>query len=75
MTRTEAMQMRKTIYVPLTWEEFVKLREVATNECRDPREQARYLVRVGLGMTDQEKHNDAVMNFGETHGAVAAIAG
>ena len=42
--------MRKQINVPLTVDEFVRLREVATNECRDPREQARYLVRVGLGL-------------------------
>ena len=67
--------MRKTIYVPLTWEEFAKLREVAMSECRDPREQARYLVRVGLGMTDQEKHNGAVRLLADDYGAVAAVAG
>lgn len=67
--------MRKPVYVRLTPEEFAKLREVALHECRDPREQARYLVRVGLGMTDQEKHNGAVRLLADDYGAVAAMAG
>lgn len=67
--------MRKSIYVPLTWEEFVKLREVALNECRDPREHARYLVRVGLGMADPEKHNGAAHAMTGECGAVVSLPG
>lgn len=70
--------MRKPVYLRLTQEEFETLRNVALNECRDPREHARYLLRVGLGLqqrTDPEKHNDAVRPLAREHGAVAAIAG
>lgn len=43
--------MRKPVYLRLTPEEFETLRNVALAECRDPREHARYLIRVGLGLT------------------------
>jgi hypothetical protein len=42
--------MRKPVYLRLTPEEFEMLRDVALAECRDPREHARYLIRVGLGL-------------------------
>ena len=66
--------MRKSIYVPLTWEEFVKLREVALNECRDPREHARYLVRVGLGMADPENKSGARVVLADP-GTTVGLAG
>ena len=55
--------------------EMEALRRAAQAELRRPREQARYLVRVGLGMTDQEKHNGAVRLLADDYGAVAAVAG
>ena len=44
----------RTVYVPLTMEEYAALRELADAECRDPKEQARYLIRVGLGLTGRK---------------------
>ena len=38
------------ISVPLTQDELTRLLEVSHEELRHPREQARYLLRVGLGL-------------------------
>lgn len=38
------------IYVPITGDEFLRLQQVAVQECRTPHDQARYLLRVGLGL-------------------------
>jgi len=65
----------RKVTLPLTETEWRALCETAKSADRTPKLQARHLVRAALGLTDQEKHNDAVMNFGETHGAVAATAG
>lgn len=42
------------INIPLTLEERQALSAAALAECRDPRDQARYLVRVGLGLAGRE---------------------
>lgn len=68
------MSAQTRISVPMTQDELTRLLEVSRRELRHPRDQARYMLRSALGLTDQEKHNGAVMNFGETHGAVAAVA-
>lgn len=40
------------IYVPLGRDEFIALRESAENSYRHPRDQARYLLRLALGLED-----------------------
>jgi hypothetical protein len=59
--RKEAMTR---IYVPMTSDEWLELVRVSQDECRHPREQARYLLRQALGLTcedspSQQKHNRA----------------
>ena len=58
----------------MTTDEWAALVRAAGQNCRDPKQEARYLVRVGLGLTDQEKHNGAGIRQ-DTPRAVAAIAG
>ena len=45
------------VSVPLSLEEFVALRDTATRECRHPQEQARYMLRRALGVTQQNEGN------------------
>lgn len=47
------------ITVPLGKDEFFALRENADREYRHPREQARYLLRLALGLADPNKHESA----------------
>ena len=42
------------IIVPLGKDEFQALRELSAREYRHPRDQARYLLRQALGLTDGE---------------------
>lgn len=44
------MIRQTSINIPLTPAEVDALRKVATTELRHPRDQARYLLRVGLGL-------------------------
>lgn len=62
------------INVPLSKDEFIALRDVALKEYRHPRDHARYLLRMALGLAEEpatNKHNraDAVLADG---GAVVA---
>ena len=64
------------ITVPLSRDEFIALRELASVQLRLPRDQARYLVRLGLGLAGEtakpeNKHNRAVA-FQSDAGAVVA---
>lgn len=45
------MQAIRRVTVPLTEDECNALRRLANAELRDPREQARYLLRAALGLT------------------------
>ena len=65
----------RKVTLPLTEAEWSALCETAKSADRTPKLQARHLVRAALGMTDPEKHNDAVRPLAREHGAVAAIAG
>ena len=47
------------ITVPLGKDEFFALRENADREYRHPREQARYLLRLALGLDNPNKHETA----------------
>lgn len=47
------------ITVPLGKDEFHALRENADREYRHPREQARYLLRLALGLDNSQKHESA----------------
>lgn len=47
------------ITVPLGEDEFFALRENAGREYRHPREQARYLLRLALGLDSDQKHETA----------------
>lgn len=40
----------KRMYVPLTDEEFAKLSQAASRDCRHPQDQARHLIRQALGL-------------------------
>ena len=44
------MQVTKRVTIPLTEEECEALRAAANAELRDPRDQARYLLRQALGI-------------------------
>lgn len=65
----------RKVTLPLTEAEWRALCETAKSADRTPKLQARHLMRAALGLTDQEKHNDAVRPLASEHGAVAAIAG
>lgn len=67
--------MRKPVYLRLTPEEFETLRNVALAECRDPREHARYLIRVGLGLTggDSSAPAPVTSDGGDLRVAVAGL--
>ena len=59
------------IVVPLSREELNALRDAADREYRHPRDQARYLVRQALGLTDSEgKYNGAGVRQDMTGAAV-----
>jgi len=45
------------VSVPLSLEEFVALRDTANKECRHPQEQARYMLRAALGVTQKNEGN------------------
>jgi hypothetical protein len=45
------MQAIRRVTVPLTEDECNALRRLANAELRDPREQARYLLRAAMGLT------------------------
>ena len=57
------------ITVPLGRDEFNALRENADKEYRHPREQARYLLRVALGLTEPQTHESAVSALQGSDGA------
>lgn len=64
------------IYLPITADEFLRLSQLARQECRTPHDQARYLLRLGLGLAgasppaDQQRHNRAVCPAKNSDGAV-----
>lgn len=45
------------ISVPLTHDEFTALSSAATRELRAPRDQARFILRQALGLTNEQKNN------------------
>lgn len=49
----------KTLTVPLTEREWNKLRTIAQSEYRNPKQQAAYLLRCALGLTDPNEHESA----------------
>lgn len=59
---------RLRITVPLGSDEFIALRESATGSYRHPRDQARYLLRVALGLaaTDQQTTQAAMPPCNDT---------
>ena len=52
------------ITVPLSRSEFVALRDMAGSEYRHPREQARYLLRAALGVTNDNISPQQKVNRG-----------
>ncbi len=64
------------ITVPLSRDEFIALRELASVQLRLPRDQARYLVRLGLGLAgatnEPNNHNRAVAAYQSDAGAIVA---
>ena len=54
------MKPYTSIMLPLGKDEFNALRENADREYRHPRDQARYLLRCALGLSDPNKHESAV---------------
>lgn len=63
------------ISVPLGRDEFIALRESATGSYRHPRDQARYLLRLALGLAaatnEPNKHNHAVHTLPGNDGVIA----
>ncbi len=63
------------ITVPLSRDEFIALRELASVQLRLPRDQARYLLRLGLGLAaatnEPNKHNHAVHTLPGNDGVIA----
>ena len=64
------------VSVPMTCEEREALKRMARIQLRHPRDQARYLLRAALGLTEVEVGLSPTANRGgevvETHAAVAA---
>ena len=46
------------IYIPFSAEEWEALTLLAYRECRDPREQVRYLLRIALGLNRNPDEQD-----------------
>jgi len=68
------------IMVPFDRDEWVRLRQTAEAEMRNPRDQARYLVRQALGLAEKppatEKHNGAAQAVtGNCGAAVLTVQG
>ena len=63
------------VSIPLSKDEFFALQERAEKEYRHPRDQARYMLRAALGLTDQMKHNGAGLSLASETGAVVTHAG
>ena len=65
------------IMVPFDRDEWVRLRQTAESEMRNPRDQARYLVRQALGLADKppngEKHSGAGVRQDITGAAVTTF--
>jgi hypothetical protein len=61
------------ITVPLSQDEFYKLREVAAREYRHPREQARYLLRCILLDDGATKDNTSTVSLEPERAGVAGI--
>lgn len=59
------------ITVPMSKEEFFALQRIASKEYRHPRDHARYLLRMALGLTQQEPTNDKSANTLTGAGALA----
>jgi len=47
----------RRIYLPLSKEEFVALQNAASDECRHPRDQVRWLLRRALGLAEPLQEN------------------
>lgn len=63
------MKAYTSIMLPLGKDEFFALRENADREYRHPREQARYLLRVALGLDNPNKHESATPALTGSDGA------
>ncbi len=64
--------METRISVPMTIEEREALRAYAKREMRQPQEQARYLLRLALGLAEQpETRNRGAMDCDPQHAAAA----
>ena len=73
------MQERFRVTVPLSKQEFVALSLAAQGDYRNPRDQARYMLRAALGLHDdpveyQEMHNGGASLSQGTRAAVAATS-
>lgn len=53
--------------------EAKKLTEIAIRECRRPPDQARYLLRLALGLSDAQKHESAVPTYQGSDGALVEV--
>lgn len=61
------------ITVPLGKDEFQALRESSDREYRHPREQARYLLRLALGLTDPNKNESAIATLTGSDGGFVEV--
>lgn len=60
----------RTIRIAISDEEMQRLNELAAEEYRRPADQARYLLRSALGLTDRvQKETGAVRTLASEHGA------
>ena len=50
--------MKKSIYVPLDLMEFDALYAQSRRDLRHPRDQARYIIRQALGLTEGDRHGN-----------------
>jgi len=65
--------METRISVPMTIEEREALRAYAKREMRQPQAQARYLLRLALGLVEQpETRNRGAVDPEQAHAAVAS---
>ena len=70
------MEANLRITIPMSLEERERLYQAAQLDLRHPRDQARYLLRLGLGLAaatnEPNKHNCAVSPFQSGDGAIVA---
>lgn len=67
------MVPQTSIRVPLTHDEFTALSSDATQSLRHPRDQARYIIRTALGLTEDRRDNAGIVQATNQDSSVVTV--